>query len=207
MALRRHPKQRSTPSRLSGLVRVGSDRGAPESNPLPLVRKFAAVWLLVLSLGVGAAAFAGASASGSGDPGGRILRELMIAESALPGAGTKSLPLVKAPSMTKPYVIALEPFQDSCDGNPSTRGWSQVVVQAGFPWHKSPSDLITYVGSRLSRLGWALMKTTRPNNPVGWTWFKKLHDDKRASVSLNKEIAQWEFVAQAPPASHPATGC
>ena len=93
--------------------------------------------------------------TGSGDPGGRIMAQILPAASALPGYGTPALPVRSSPpTTTGPYLIKSEPHQTSCDGRPGTFGWSSVDVQARFTYARTRATLFDDIGSRLKALGW-----------------------------------------------------
>jgi hypothetical protein len=145
--------------------------------------------------------------SSSGDPGGRILDQLVPADSALPGYGTPSLPWRTEPSLSQPYLIKTEPFGDSCDGRPGTQGWSDVVVQAGFSWSGTSDALIASVGSRLTALGW--QQAFAPS-AIEAGWRKRLDNGSTAGAMLNLDPTGppgWEFVATAPPLGKAPSGC
>jgi hypothetical protein len=143
----------------------------------------------------------------SGDPGGKVLNQLVPAASALPGYGTSSLPWVSNPSLTQAYLIKSEPKQDSCDGRPGTEGWGQAVVQAGIAWAGTTVELISQVGDRLAALGWHRLSTSTTGSG-GVSWAKQLSNGSTASASLDPEQGtDWEFVAIAPPVGKAASGC
>jgi hypothetical protein len=144
---------------------------------------------------------------GSGDPGGKILLQLSPTASALPGYGTSSLPWSTQPSTSHPYLIKSEPHRDSCDGISDTQGWSQVVVQGSIRWTGSHTALLEKVGSGLSAMGWRPTQNTSPNEAV---WTKSLDNGSTARAMLTLSPLgnpDWEFVALAPPAGKPASGC
>jgi hypothetical protein len=143
----------------------------------------------------------------SGDPGGKVLSQLVPAASALPGYGTPSLPWISAPSMSGPYLIKSEPRQDSCDGMAGTQGWSQVVVQAGFDWTGTPDGLFSSVGEHLYALGWNRVSIRDPTDSEA-IWSKRLTNGSTAEANLSPEGEHyWEFVALAPPVGKAASGC
>lgn len=134
----------------------------------------------------------------SGDPGGKVLAELVPAASALPGYGTSDLPWRSDPRLDGPYIVKTEPFHDSQDGMPGTECWSKVVVQAGFRWTGGSASLFSQVGERLVALGWspnAVLSTTEAD------WTKQLHDGSQALAALDLDPTGppwWEFVVTAP---------
>jgi hypothetical protein len=143
----------------------------------------------------------------SGDPGGKVLSQLVPAASALPGYGTPRLPWTSAPSMSGPYLIKSEPRQDSCDGMAGTQGWSQVVVQAGFDWPGTPDGLFSSVGEHLHALGWKRVSIRDPTDSEA-IWLKRLTNGSKAEANLSPEgESHWEFVATAPPVGKAASGC
>lgn len=143
----------------------------------------------------------------SGDPGGKVLNQLVPAASALPGYGTSSLPWVSNPSLSRAYVIKSEPRRDSCDGRAGTQGWGQAVVQAGFAWTGTTAELISQVGGHLAAIGWHRVSTGTTSSG-GVSWAKQLTNGSIASVSLAPEqTPNWELVAVAPPVGKAASGC
>ena len=144
---------------------------------------------------------------GSGDPGGKILNQLVPAASALPGYGTSSLPWASQPNTSRPYLTKTEPDRDSCDGRAGTQGWSQVVVQGSFRWAGSHRALFDKVDSGLSAIGWRQTTIADQNEAI---WKKRLDNGSTATAMLDLSplgSPDWEFVALAPPVGKPATGC
>ncbi len=133
--------------------------------------------------------------------------ELSPVATALPGYGTSSLPWTSQPSTSRPYLIKIEPHQDSCDGRAGTQGWSEVVVQGSFRWAGSNEALFARVDSGLSALGW---NRTRIPGTTEAMWKKRLANGSVATTELTPSPLgnpTWEFVAIAPPAGRAATGC
>lgn len=158
-------------------------------------------------------------AGSSGDPGGDIMGQLAPAATALPGYGTGAVPWVSEipQTLTASYAIKMEPRQDSCDGRAGTRGWSQVVVQAGFQWSEGLSALVTYLDGRLAVLGWSPSTTSSPSSPSSPSstvivrigrWTKTLHNGSPAVLSVTDEGgSHWQLVALAEPVGKAAGGC
>ena len=154
-----------------------------------------------------------AGRSSSGDPGGQVMDQLVPAATALPGFGTSHLPWVSERELAGigprgSYVIKIEPHPDSCDGMAGTRGWSSVVLQAGFHWRGTAATLFSYVNSRLRSLGWNRISLKR-NTDKQTMWLLRLKggNTARASLDPNAYPHLWEFVAQAPPVGRAASGC
>jgi hypothetical protein len=151
--------------------------------------------------------------SSSGDPRGQVLNQLVPAATALPDYGTPRLPWVSAIGMSAigpngSYVIKMEPHTDSCDGVASTRGWSDVTLQAGFHWRGTPSSLFLYVDRRLGAIGWHRVPLNRGSDPQAMWWLLlKNGKEARASLFLASPKYPWEFVATAPPIGRAASGC
>ena len=147
----------------------------------------------------------------SGDPGGKVLGQLVPAASALPGYSTPSLPWASTPSLSHPYIIKSEPRQDSCDGMPGTQGWSQVVVQAEFDWTGTPDGLFSLVGEHLDALQWNRVSIRNPTfSAPEAIWSKRLTNGSTATVMLSLDVVgqpHWGFVATAPPVGKAASGC
>jgi len=165
---------------------------------------YATVPIVILAVG-GWWLFAG-HAEGSGDPGGKILNDLIPAASALPGYGTTNLPWSSQPSTSAPYLIKSEPRMDSCDGMAGTQGWSQVVVQGSFRWDGSHEALLVRVDSGLSALGWHRTQIPGADQAM---WKKRLENGTIANAMLNLSPLgdpNWEFVVLAPPADR-AVSC
>ncbi|MFI5035465.1 MAG: hypothetical protein ACHQFZ_04600 [Acidimicrobiales bacterium] len=139
---------------------------------------------------------AGQPSTATGDPGGRVLTQLLPIVSALSGLTSAN------------YVWKMEPHQDSCDGIPSTRGWSQVVLQMGFTWRQSPGALFTAMNSRLTKIGW-VNGQSQHSSPPGYRWTRQLASSKKADLEVNQEYpsSQWQLDALAPPVGKPVSGC
>jgi hypothetical protein len=167
------------------------------------------VLLVVIVVG----AFVLRSTAATGDPGGKVINQLVPTASALPGHGTSALPWVSEipQSLMASYVIKMEPFQDSCDGIAGTEGWSQVVVQAGFRWTKGLSALDSYMNPRLAKLGWSAVPQQRASNPPSQSWIKTLDTGSRAHVSVSQGMgtysSHWQLDAIAKPVGKQAGGC
>lgn len=184
----------------------------PSSRRPSRITRKSLVLLVVAALAASGIVFWYRSHHGTGDPGGAVMNQLTPAVHALPGYGTPKLPWVASipQSLTTSYIIRMEPHQESCDGMPSTIGWSPVVVQAGFQYTGVPSALFALLSTRLARLGWASPARppgSPPQNPPGDTWFRRLDNGSRASASLTEGPGTWSFVVQAPPAGKAASGC
>jgi hypothetical protein len=138
---------------------------------------------------------AGKEGQATGDPGGRVMTQLVPAISAVPARASIN------------YVWKLEPHQDSCDGIAATRGWSQVVVQIGFTWQRSASALFTAMNGRLIKLGWRHIHSAVAV-PLEYLWSKKLTNNTEAKLSVDQESPKsyWQFDAVAPPVGKAAGG-
>jgi hypothetical protein len=170
----------------------------PESRPIGEAsekphrkgwRLVVAAALVIIALVVGWTLFTRSGAS-SGDPGGHVLAQLTPVVSALP------------PGSTVMYEAKEEPFQDSCDGIPSSRGWSQVVVSGGFRWAGNPQDLARALDRSLASIGW------RRGAPVGisvsqpeFAWSRRLTNGTNASLTVLRSVdgKDWQLDAVAPP--------
>jgi hypothetical protein len=108
------------------------------SRRTAMIAIVAVVLAAALAVGIGWGLKSGAS----GDPGGKLLAQLVPVVSAFP-SGTSTT-----------YLWKMDPTQESCDGIAGTQGWSQVVVQAAFRWRKSPQALFAAMNGRLIRIGW-----------------------------------------------------
>lgn len=137
------------------------------------------------------------ASSPTGDPGRKVMAQLVPVISAVPErASTK-------------YVWRLEPQQDSCDGIASTRGWDQVVLQIGFKWRRSPPALFTAMNARLVILGWSHTTKTQVAIPLEYLWTKRLTNGKRARLTVDREYpaSNWQLDAAAPPVGKAVSGC
>jgi hypothetical protein len=129
--------------------------------------------------------------------------------SALPGYGTANLPWTPAPISAGPYLTKTEPHRDSCDDIAGTQGWSQVSVEGGFDWNGSTSSLFSYVGGRLTALGWSAVTLKQPTSSEA-IWSKRLANGSTAETMLDLGplgAPHWEFDALAPPVGKAVTGC
>jgi len=145
----------------------------------------------------------------SGDPGGRILAQIVPAASALPGYNTPALPWETSPSTSGAYLIKSEPHQTSCDGRAGTFGWSSVVVQGRFPFGGTRLNLFREMESRLAALGWTGVSNVRSTD-TEHMWRKRLINGSEAHAILASTppgSASWTFVVTAPPISHASSGC
>jgi hypothetical protein len=152
----------------------------------------AVVLAAVMAAGIGW----GLMSSASGDPGGKVLTQLVPVVSALP-TGT---------SMT--YLWKMEPTQESCDGIAGTQGWSQVVVQTAFRWRESPRALFAAMNGRLIRIGWG-HGASQDGSPPGYQWTKILSNGTKADLTVDEEPSSslWQLDAVASPVGKAASGC
>ena len=134
--------------------------------------------------------------AGSGDPGGRILAQLKPVGYTLPAGAAVN------------YRQMFEPHQDSCDGNPATKGWSQVVSQTNFQWSGTPSRLIAMINTRMQNLGWTFSPASGNGQPGG-EWTKTLTGGTTADATLTAEPggSTWTLIALAPPVGRAVSGC
>jgi hypothetical protein len=155
-----------------------------------------AVGAVILAAAIAAGIGWGLTSSASGDPGGKVLAQLVPVVSALP-SGTSTTAVWK-----------LEPFQDSCDGIAGTQGWSQVVVQTRFRWRKSPQALFAAMNGKLNRIGWS-HGASQDSSPPGYQWTKKLSNRTKGDLTVDKEPSSsvWQLDAVAPPVGNAASGC
>ena len=157
--------------------------------------------------------FISRSSAHTGDPGGSVMNQLVPTVSALPGYGTSALPWVSQipQSLEASYAIKIEPFQSSCDGRPGTQGWTQVVVQAGFRWKGSLDALVSFMHVRLTELGWKVVHETRPQDPPGQSWTRRLANGSRGNLNVTQEggptSSKWQLDATANPVGKAGSGC
>jgi hypothetical protein len=131
-----------------------------------------------------------------GDPGGRIMAQLM--------------PVVNAVPMTAhvDYVEQDESHQDSCDGMDGTFGWDPLYVQKVFKWNGGVSRLFQIVNQRLAASGWKFNGGNR--RKLHWWWRKKLSTGYRASANMQYDrqlLHEWTINTAAPAALPPPSGC
>lgn len=138
----------------------------------------------------------GLMSSASGDPGGKVLAQLVPVVSALP-SGTSTT-----------YLWRMEPTQESCDGIAGTQGWSQVVVQTAFKWRESPQALFAAMNGRLIRIGWG-HGASQDSSPPGYQWTKILSNGTKADLTVDEEPSSslWQLDAVASPVGKAASGC
>lgn len=155
-----------------------------------------AVGAVVLVAAIAAGIGWGLMSSASGDPGGKVLAQLVPVVSALP-SGTPTT-----------YLWKMEPTQSSCDGIAGTQGWSQVVVQAAFRWRKSPKALFAEMNQRLIRIGWS-HGASQKSSPPGHQWTRRIWNGTKADLTVDKEPSSslWQLDAVAPPVGRAASGC
>ena len=160
-------------------------------------RRLVIVVLAVVVVAAGVGVWWRLASSPTGDPGGKVMAQLVPVISTVPEkASTK-------------YVWRLEPHQDSCDGIVSTRGWSQVVLQIGFTWRRSPLALFTVMNTRLVTLGWRHTTKTQVAFPLEYLWTKKLTNGTGARLTVDREYpaSNWQLDATAPPVGKAVSGC
>ncbi len=138
-----------------------------------------------------------------GDPGQRILHQLVRLTSAVPLEAHVT------------WRSAVEPSPSSCDGNPATAGWEPVTVEVTFTWHRSNSSVWRELGRSLHRLGWQWapggVETSALRWPdIGtWNWRTWLKPRRLALASLTRDPfgPEWTFVAEASSTLPPPSGC
>ena len=98
-----------------------------------------------------------------------------------------------------------EPLVDSCDGNPSTRGWSSVVAQVAFRSPLAAESVLEDVDSRLSAVGWRYTGRGVANGQPEGYWSRSLENGSAAHANLTIEPGgqEWVLVAEAPPIGKP----
>lgn len=142
-------------------------------------------------------------AHAGGDPGHLLLNQLKTVSLGVPtDARVQS-------------VVAVEPQWDSCDGNASTAGWTDVLVGKDFTSPKPALEVISNVKERLKSSGWVVKSATDPaEGAPNVVWQHELpgrKDVARATLSLShRDSAQpavWSLVATAPPVGRRAGGC
>lgn len=133
---------------------------------------------------------------GNPDPGSQILRQVASIRSAVPHGVVIN------------YANLDEPRIDSCDGIPSTRGWSDVVAQINFNWSGSPSALVASVNQHLIDVGWVDFEAESNNGQPGGAWQKRLTNRTTARAQLSVEpLGSWTLFASAPPVGKRVSGC
>lgn len=105
------------------------------------------------------------------------------------------------------YTQDIEPRLDSCDGMPSTRGWSDVWVTIDFLTPMSSADLVRYVSGQVGPLGW--VKRSPSPGDRGGLWNKTLSGATTSNLALDPGPYpnEWSLIAVAPPAGKAVTGC
>jgi len=153
------------------------------------------VWvvLVVALVGLGIAIWA-SEGPGPGDPGGHIMGQLRAVKGALPSLASVN------------YAQYVEPHQDSCDGNPATRGLSDVTLDINFQWPESPATLVDQVSRNLDSHGWSNRMVSL--TPAGGSWEKRLTNGTTATAVLDHNgDGSWVLIADAPPVGKRVTGC
>lgn len=132
-----------------------------------------------------------------GDPGGRILTQIAPVAEATPDGAKLN------------YRQLSEPRVDSCDGRPSTRGWSQAVVQINFNWNRSPQEAIDLVNKKMQSIGWTLGPKGQENFLPAQEWDKQLSNGTTSYTHLEAEPGgeSWNLISFAQPEGKRVTGC
>lgn len=165
---------------------------------------------LVVVLGACVIGFVWLRNQSNGDPGGQVMNQLTPAATSLPGYGTSALPWVSQlpTSLVAPYIIKMEPHQDSCDGRAGTQGWTQVVVQSKFRWEGDLPSLVVHMEPQLRATGWMLQPEPAGLSSPGAVWIKTLKNGTPASLNVSEEEpGYWELVAEGEPIGQAASGC
>jgi hypothetical protein len=106
------------------------------------------------------------------------------------------------------------PIWDSCDGHPSTQGWSDVINSYEFTSAHSAATVVESAEASMKIAGWKLSATSHsPLGPsAGWT--KTVSGNVVARVLLGvgtrgpNEPSYWDLVGgRASPAGTRASGC
>jgi hypothetical protein len=134
---------------------------------------------------------------GDPDPGHRSLATLVSVLSVIP----------RGAHVTQEDKV--EPRWDSCDGRQSTYGWDPVYADAEFSTSAlSPQQVIAHVRAAMTRLAWAYSATDSRDGQ--WLWLRQV-GGQTATMTLQSDMdgdpRMWSLRAQAPPATHPVTGC
>jgi hypothetical protein len=103
----------------------------------------------------------------------------------------------------------LEPRWDSCDGRQSTYGWDPVYADAQFSAGAlSPQQVIAHVRAGMARLAWSYSATDSRDGQ--WLWLRRVGGQIATAMlqsGADGNPRTWSLRAQAPPATHPVTGC
>jgi hypothetical protein len=153
-----------------------------------------------LKSGHGQLVWPSAEASTTGDPGGKIVKQLAPAVTALPGYGSGAVPWVSEipQDLGASYAIKTESQPDSCDGMAGTQGWGPVSVQAVVQWSEGLPALLDYMNPRLTTLGWS---------GGSGRWTRTLSNGMGAILLVTNEGGNhWQLDAIANPVGK-ASGC
>jgi hypothetical protein len=165
-----------------------------QSTRRPIIAA-AATGALALALAVTVAVIA----AQSGDPGGKLLKQLQPAASAIP-ADSRVI-----------YRHDLEPLRDSCDGRPGTEGWSDVVLQIHFSSSSPPKAVLARADEVLVKLGWHRVAGVDTSSSDAAFWQKRLVGGAQARTSVSSDRQQepqtWTLVSTVAPVGTAASGC
>lgn len=172
----------------------------PETRVEPTERRWwqrasVRAWVLLTSGVALVGVWASLNSGSSGDPGGHIMSQLRSVGKAVPP---------RAQITSTQYV---EPHQDSCDGNPATRGLTDVTVVIDFRSSIPASQVVQQVARLLGAQGWDLRESQLSPGPGG-QWEKRLKNGTTAHASLGLAVyGSWDIQADAPPVGRQVTGC
>jgi hypothetical protein len=107
------------------------------------------------------------------------------------------------------------PIWDSCDGRPSTQGWSDVINAYQFTSASSTATVVANAKATMKIAGWKLTSTSASPLGPSVVWTKAVSGNVVAQAMLavgtrgpsRHSPSFWDFVASAPPAGTRASGC
>jgi hypothetical protein len=106
--------------------------------------------------------------------------------------------------------IIAAPNWDSCDGAKSSYGWNYATVDEDFLTAAPQSIVQDDVRHGMKSLGWDQYPPGTPNLD-GLEWHRTVPGGGTAVASLTYGTGgngpTWRIHAEAPPATHPITGC
>ncbi len=137
---------------------------------------------------------------GNPDPGHRLLNAIRPVPTAVP----KGLHVTRSRSY--------KPRWDSCDGIKSTYGWDDITVETDFTGG-TKKQVVAQVGAGMRALGW--VPDPDRTGDGSWDWEKTLPGGGEATAELSTlddagpptAPIDWSLDGNAPPATHPVSGC
>lgn len=116
-------------------------------------------FIMAIVIGIGALAISPhRTHHPGGDPGGRLIANMVAIVRVVPGFEQGTIPWDNAwcdsCKIPDTYALKIEPHWDNCNGIASTAGWDPAAVQIGLVSTETQKTLDATLGTRLDSLRW-----------------------------------------------------